>query len=198
MGKVIKMKDRKNECSSCSQSSQSNLVDRRTFIQRSAKGVAGLVITGAGIPLLLSACATGKASEKSAAVDTSSMIDLGEVEQIKQGPFPLKIDYNTKIKDGWADIPLNGFVYITQDTNGELLVMSPICTHLGCTVPYADEENKKQGITYLCPCHGGKYDEQGINVGGPPPRPLDIFKPVIQDGRMYIQALKPIKREAKT
>ena len=28
---------------------------------------------------------------------------------------------------------------------------------------------------FICPCHGGVYDLQGVRVGGPPPRPLDRF-----------------------
>ncbi|MCE3036551.1 Rieske 2Fe-2S domain-containing protein [Helicobacter sp. faydin-H20] len=45
-----------------------------------------------------------------------------------------------------------------------------ICTHLGCIPIYkADKEE------FLCPCHGGKFDIDGVNVAGtPPPRPFDI------------------------
>ncbi|UPG66278.1 Rieske 2Fe-2S domain-containing protein (plasmid) [Metabacillus endolithicus] len=46
----------------------------------------------------------------------------------------------------------------------------------------------------FCPCHGGKYDEFGINIGGPPPRPLDIFEPIIQDGNVYIPILNAKER----
>nr|WP_253701642.1 hypothetical protein [Bacillus sp. FJAT-27445] len=28
-------------------------------------------------------------------------------------------------------------------------------------------------MQYYCPCHGGKYDNYGFNIGGLPPRPLD-------------------------
>ena len=26
----------------------------------------------------------------------------------------------------------------------------------------------------MCACHGGVFDESGVNLFGPPPRPLDI------------------------
>lgn len=173
-------------------------LSRRTFLEKSVKGVTGIVVTGVSLPLLTSACAPAKKPEATRGVSTESMIDLGTLEEIEKGDFPKKVEYNTTIKDGWATVEKSGFVYINKDNQGELLVMSPICTHLGCTVPYADEEKQKQGIKFFCPCHGGQYDEMGVNIGGPPPRPLDVFRLVVQDGHLYIQMMSPIKRQAKT
>jgi menaquinol-cytochrome c reductase iron-sulfur subunit len=61
----------------------------------------------------------------------------------------------------------------------------------------AEVEMQKKGVRFYCPCHGGEYDEFGVNIGGPPPRPLDIFETFIQDGDVYISVLSPKKREAK-
>lgn len=45
-----------------------------------------------------------------------------------------------------------------------------VCTHLGCIPLYKPSEKE-----FLCPCHGGKFTIDGINVEGtPPPRPFDI------------------------
>ncbi len=50
------------------------------------------------------------------------------------------------------------------------IVLSRICTHLGCLVDY--QKDKKR---LLCPCHGGTYDLSGRVIAGPPPRPLPQF-----------------------
>jgi nitrite reductase/ring-hydroxylating ferredoxin subunit len=42
-----------------------------------------------------------------------------------------------------------------------------VCTHLDCNVTYLQEEKK-----FFCACHDGWYDENGINIKGPPPKPL--------------------------
>ena len=44
-----------------------------------------------------------------------------------------------------------------------------LCTHLGCIPSW--EKKKKM---FKCACHGGEFDEGGVNTFGPPPRPLDI------------------------
>jgi menaquinol-cytochrome c reductase iron-sulfur subunit len=163
--------------------------DRRQFLKGAAKGTLGL-ITLSVIPLSLTACSD---EEK---VDTSAMANLGPLEEFKKGPFPKKVDYNVSIKDAWVTQEQSGFVYVANDKeNNELLIMSPICTHLGCTASESNEQQSKNGITFYCPCHGGEYDEHGINIGGPPPRPLDVFKPFIKDGNVYISVLSPMERK---
>jgi len=44
-------------------------------------------------------------------------------------------------------------------------VLSPICTHRGCTV-------ESQGEHLVCPCHGSTYDRSGAVLRGPAERPL--------------------------
>lgn len=45
-----------------------------------------------------------------------------------------------------------------------------ICTHLGCIPFYKPNER-----VFLCPCHGGRFTIDGINIEGtPPPKPFDI------------------------
>ena len=61
-----------------------------------------------------------------------------------------------------------GIVVKTQ--SGELRAYSAICTHLDCTVQYREDVNH-----IWCACHNGHYDLNGVNIAGPPPRPLDRF-----------------------
>ncbi|MFQ5830494.1 MAG: ubiquinol-cytochrome c reductase iron-sulfur subunit [Candidatus Methylomirabilia bacterium] len=53
---------------------------------------------------------------------------------------------------------------------GELRAFSAVCTHLGCIVQYRPD------LSHIwCACHNGHYDLSGINIAGPPPRPLDPY-----------------------
>ncbi|GBD87822.1 cytochrome b6-f complex iron-sulfur subunit [bacterium BMS3Abin03] len=64
---------------------------------------------------------------------------------------------------------------------GELRAFTATCTHLGCIVQYrADLER------IWCACHNGQYDLNGINISGPPPRPLTPFKVNVKNGEVYV------------
>jgi len=68
---------------------------------------------------------------------------------------------------------------------GGFVAMSTRCAHLGCPVRWVSPAER-----FVCPCHGGVYDFQGLVVGGPPVRPLDRFETrvkgrEVQIGRRY-------------
>jgi cytochrome b6-f complex iron-sulfur subunit len=53
---------------------------------------------------------------------------------------------------------------------GELRAFSAVCTHLACTVQY------RADFSHIwCACHNGHFDLNGINIAGPPPRPLEPY-----------------------
>jgi Rieske Fe-S protein len=63
-------------------------------------------------------------------------------------------------------------IWIMRENDGEneLLAYSATCTHLNCIVEYLPEDN-----ILFCPCHKGSFDINGVNISGPPPKPLDKF-----------------------
>ena len=59
---------------------------------------------------------------------------------------------------------------LVRTPTGELRAFTAICPHLNCTVQYRDD------LQHIwCACHGGQFDLNGINVAGPPPRPLEQY-----------------------
>jgi len=68
-------------------------------------------------------------------------------------------------------------VFVTRAPDGSLSALSAICTHLGCLVSY----NRVLG-EFVCPCHGGRYNMQGVPIAGPPPRPLAKLPAKAEDG----------------
>ncbi len=53
---------------------------------------------------------------------------------------------------------------------GEYRAYAATCTHLNCTVQYRGDLQQ-----IWCACHNGFYDLNGVNVSGPPPRPLEQY-----------------------
>ncbi|HAL56875.1 MAG TPA: Rieske (2Fe-2S) protein [Bacteroidetes bacterium] len=61
-------------------------------------------------------------------------------------------------------------VFIVRPKEGHFYAMSAVCTHLGCITNWKTEE----GIV-ACPCHGSRFDSEGIVLDGPAPRSLQRF-----------------------
>ena len=60
---------------------------------------------------------------------------------------------------------------LVRTSTGEFRAFSAICSHLNCTVQYRDD------LQHIwCACHGGQFDLNGINIAGPPPRPLEQYE----------------------
>ena len=65
---------------------------------------------------------------------------------------------------------------------GEYRAMSATCTHLSCTVQYREDLRE-----VWCACHNGKYNLDGRNVSGPPPRPLEAFEVQVRGEEIFVR-----------
>ena len=76
---------------------------------------------------------------------------------------------------------------LVRTAEGDYHAMSAVCTHLGCTVQYREDEKR-----IWCACHNGMYDLNGKNISGPPPRPLEAFEVQVRGDEIFVRR----KREA--
>jgi Rieske Fe-S protein len=72
-------------------------------------------------------------------------------------------------------------VILIRTSKDDFKAYSAICTHLDCTVQY----RKDMGVIW-CACHNGKYDLNGRNISGPPPRPLEEYRVIVQKDEIFI------------
>jgi len=84
--------------------------------------------------------------------------------------------------DGWRKAISEKAVYITKDKQGQLRVLSSICPHLGCTVPWNKEKNE-----FVCPCHGATFTPDGARISGPSQRAMDTLETSVQDGQLLVR-----------
>jgi len=115
---------------------------------------------------------------------------LRRTTEVKQSPVGVLTDFSSLTEpvmrtlqieqvDGWRKSVSEKAVYVTKDIQGQLLVLTSICPHLGCTVPWNKE--KKQ---FVCPCHGATFAADGTRVSGPSLRGMDALETSIQDGQL--------------
>jgi Rieske Fe-S protein len=99
-----------------------------------------------------------------------------EVSSVKVGKLKdIERNSGTIVKFGTKPV-----ILVRTDT-GDLRAFSATCTHLDCTVQY----RKDFGMIW-CACHNGKYDLNGRNVSGPPPRPLNEYRVVVQGDDIFV------------
>ncbi len=82
-----------------------------------------------------------------------------------------------------------GRFYISHLERG-FLAMYRKCPHLGCVVPWVEEEGQ-----FNCPCHAALFNKKGEVLGGPSPRPLDLFSMEIVEGEILVDTNTPILRK---
>src|SRR3954471_6895619 len=79
-----------------------------------------------------------------------------------------------------------------NDQYSQFIAISTRCMHLGCPVRFVEAAGR-----FICPCHGGVYDFQGMVDGGPPVRPLDRFYTRQRNGRLEVGPRYSVNRELK-
>lgn len=167
-------------CSDCGKQELGTGINpsRRSFLGALLAAGAAFVGTLLSIPLLRFSLhpVLARTTEK----EWSVIGPLGEFETITT---PVKKLISIEQRDGWRKAITEKPVYVTKDQNsGQLIVLSAVCTHLGCSVPWIEKENK-----FICPCHIGMFAPDGKLLGGPPPRSMDRLESKVEEGNLKVQ-----------
>lgn len=122
--------------------------------------------------------------------------------------LPTHVSFMDRIDDAWNthSIPNDVYVIIYQN---KLMIMSHVCTHLGCHVEGSFANQNQQQIPnqsakpswippatfslnqgqywFHCPCHNSVYNNYGVNSpSSPAPRPLDLFEYQVINGYVHV------------
>lgn len=144
---------------------------RGQFLTAATLGVGGLM--GA----LLAAPVAGMALGPVFGGEEFEPALLGRVDEFKEGEFtkvvltPRADQPDAYVRKKVAFVRRNanpGDDRLALKGQEEFSVISNVCMHLGCPV-------QASNTGFVCPCHGGAYDDDGKRQAGPPVRPLDRY-----------------------
>lgn len=139
-----------------------SLVTRRTFLNTLFGGWLFAFISGSLYTLLRFAFPTIGKEPDFVVLDADDFLHI-PANSVK--PFP------------WGGQV--GFFF--KKTDGTIRVLKGVCTHMECNIAYKPEMRK-----FYCPCHQGWFDEDGRNIAGPPPKPLEYFEHIIEREKLIV------------
>ena len=146
---------------------------RRAFLNTLWVGIGALSL--AEIAVLVGQFFKPRKS-RSATNDPDTVVAAGAVEAFEPGSVTAFV---------------RGKFYLARLDNGGFLALSRTCTHLGCTVPWVDDEAR-----FVCPCHASAFGINGDVLAPPAPRALDLFEIRIENGEVLVDTGKRTKRAA--
>lgn len=105
---------------------------------------------------------------------------VGDVSHV---PYesPTVFEVNFPVQQSWKVPESTYVVFVVRHRDGSIDAFSNICTHMQCPVRWEPPLGE-----FLCPCHGGLYNLSGVNVGGPPPKPLPKWESRLQGSTLYV------------
>ena len=131
------------------------MITRRGFLGRAWRWTGASLLLGSGLALQRT---LGCASR----VPSRVVLDDPTVARLRQDGF---VVLDEVVLSGTPEAPR---------------ALSRRCTHLGCTLDVDTADG-----TFICPCHGGRFDREGRVLTGPPKTPLDEV-PVRREGDRWV------------
>ena len=155
----------------------SSLENRRSFLG-ALLGV-GSVFVGGLLSVPLIRFALFPLLRRTTELKSSS---VGAVSEFSSLTEPVMRTIQIEQVDGWRKAVSEKAVYISKDAQGHLRILTSVCPHLGCTVPWNKEKNQ-----FMCPCHGAIFSSDGSRVSGPSQRGMDTLETSVQDGQLLVR-----------
>jgi menaquinol-cytochrome c reductase iron-sulfur subunit len=164
------------------QNADQGLAGAESMTRRSFLGVLlgfGSVVVGAALSVPLIRFALHPLLTTTTEIAWS---DVGRIDEFASLTAPMKKLIRVEQRDGWRKIISEKAIYVLPMKDGVSRVLSPICPHLGCSIPWV--EAKQQ---FICPCHTAIFVLDGSRVSGPAPRSMDDLDSKVENGLLKVR-----------
>ncbi len=167
-------------------SEKDHKVSRRQFLTYTLTGVGGFMAAGMLMPMARFAL---DPALKVGAEQDMIPIPIKEADLTNE---PQRVDFSFEQVDAWYTSEATNTAWIYKKDDGSIIALSPICTHLGCTVDWKGPDDADHPNQFFCPCHLGVFEKDGTNVPGTPPtEPLHVYELEVKDGQIYLGRRRP-------
>lgn len=154
---------------------KTHAVTRRDFVFAVTTFLGAIMGAVIGIPAIGYLIAPALKKTESEAWIPAGPLDNYPVNQ------PTLFSFTRTQVNGWEKTVNSYGVFIIRMSDGQVLALSNICTHLSCRVNWKSDLQE-----FVCPCHDGHFAEDGSVISGPPPRPLYHVETKVENGDLMI------------
>ncbi|NWJ96511.1 MAG: ubiquinol-cytochrome c reductase iron-sulfur subunit [Chloroflexi bacterium] len=186
----MKMIDNGNELPKVTNTSDLDMPESSPNLPRRRFLAWGIYGIGAVVTMVLTILSVGYFIAPVVGAASELEVPVGEVTEFNNLNVPKAIELNYQFTDSFKQITGTAQIYVAAlrkgaNTAEDFKIFSPICTHLGCMVPWVEAENQ-----FHCPCHGSTFTAEGVVTKGPASRNFDQYKLAIKDGKLVINPLQ--------
>ena len=142
------------------------LQSRRIFLQQTG----ALTVTLLPALFATAGCATGLSTYRASATEGKVILDPADYPELALEGGAIELEVSSHHES----------LLIVRIGDGSYAAVSPVCTHLGCTV-------RKEPSFFRCPCHGSTYTLEGAVVRGPAEDPLERYPVQFIKSQLTIQ-----------
>jgi cytochrome b6-f complex iron-sulfur subunit len=154
--------------------SETNAVSRRRFCAGACQAASGITLA-----TLFPACGGGSPTSPGGGMASALAVVAGRFSasrvQVTIAGSPLANVGGAALVESTA-----GVFLLARTSESACSAVEAVCTHEGCTINGAD------GATYVCPCHGSRYNRNGQVLQGPARAALRQYGTTMADGVVTI------------
>ncbi len=152
-------------------------LSRRKFLTRAVGAIVGAIAAAIGVPSIF--YIAGPRDQTGA----QEWIRVGSASSVEPNAQTL-MKATVERRAGYLTTTEEISVFVNTPNGQDFVAFSNVCTHLGCRVRWVDEQDG-----FFCPCHNAIFGPDGSVVQGPPPRPLDRYETMVEEGQLYIKEI---------
>lgn len=95
---------------------------------------------------------------------------------------PVPVDMSLIPEKGFFSVNYGSVgAYVGKGADGNLLVLSGGCPHMGCRLRWIEDSDK-----FACPCHEGFFDSEGNVISGPVRTPMAGLPYTVEEGVLIV------------
>jgi Rieske Fe-S protein len=143
-----------------------SVIPRREFLEKCSALALGIATA---VPCFNGCAITGFSFYKIKSNDGKIILEVSQFPELNETGNGIQLD----------DENSNEEILLLRKSENEFIALSPVCTHLGCSV-------RRENSFFRCPCHGSTYSLDGKVIRGPAEKPLTIFHTEFSNGNITI------------